>query len=463
MATSQWDFSGELFPREAIRHVLTVSDLTGQIRRILEKQIGRVWVSGEITNLRLQSSGHVYFTLKDSGAQLSCVLFRGDCIAQRDYLQDGRKVLLQGEITVYEPRGQYQMQVVEIEMQGVGALQIAFEKLKQKLNSEGLFAVERKRSLPRFPQRIGLITSPTGAAIRDVLHVIQRRHPALQIVFVPCRVQGTAAAQEIASALRSINAWNASASEKLDLILLTRGGGSLEDLWAFNEEAVARAIHDSSLPVVSAIGHEIDFTISDFVADMRAATPSAAAEIITEGVFGSGKFIAEISEWMDSRVQQLLQRKQDRFTDFSRRLGRAHPRREILQKLQYLDDLQTSLSRCVAHDLGKQRRHAEMLRQRLSRLRPKTILQQRREVLTLASERLSEQVQHRLQEFQNRATQLQTRLRLLSPEQVLARGYSITTAVETGEVIRDAAKVIPGQKIRTRLAKGTVHSEVIKN
>ena len=302
-AKSQWNF-GELFPTEQTRRVLSVSELTTQVKRLLEKQIGSVWVSGEITNFRLQgSSGHIYFTLKDAGAQLSCVLFRKESVPHRELMQDGQKVLLQGEVTVYEARGQYQMLVRAVELQGVGALQLKFEQLKQKLAAEGLFAAERKRPLPRYPQRIGLVTSPTGAAIRDVLHVIQRRNPGLEIILAPCRVQGEGAGREIAEAICLLNALNQSEIQnqksKMDLILVTRGGGSLEDLWAFNEEAVARAIFESELPVVSAVGHEIDFTITDFVADLRAATPSAAAEIITEGVFASREFVAEAAETMN--------------------------------------------------------------------------------------------------------------------------------------------------------------------
>src|SRR5437660_4027622 len=304
---SQWDF-GELFPVEALaarRKVLSVSELTGQIRRLLETQVAQVWVTGEITNLRVQSSGHIYFTLKDPGAQLSCILFRGEMQVERALLQDGRRVLIGGDVTVYEARGQYQLRVTAVELQGMGALQAAFEKLKQKLNAEGLFALERKRSLPRYPKRIGLVTSPTGAAIRDVLHVVQRRNPALEIILAPCRVQGEGAAVEVAAAIRLLNEFNRSRSY-LDLILITRGGGSLEDLWAFNEEVVARAIFQSALPVVSAVGHEIDFTISDFVADVRAATPSAAAEIITEGVFSSCQFVAEAASRMRQLARQQL-------------------------------------------------------------------------------------------------------------------------------------------------------------
>src|SRR5580765_1634551 len=210
-AKSQWDF-GELFPTEQIRKVLSVSELTTQIKRLLEKQVGTIWVSGEITNLRVQASWHIYFTLKDAGAQLSCVLFSRENVLHRELLADGQKVLLQGDVTVYEARGQYQLIVRAVELQGVGALQIAFEKLKQKLAAEGLFAPERKRELPRYPQRIGLVTSPTGAAIRDVLHVVQRRNPSLEIILAPCRVQGDGAAREIADAIRQLNKFHASAA-----------------------------------------------------------------------------------------------------------------------------------------------------------------------------------------------------------------------------------------------------------
>ncbi len=334
---SQWDF-GELFPSETGRRVLSVSELTAQVKRLLEKQVGAVWVTGEVTNLRAQSSGHIYFTLKDATSQLSCVLFRGEAVMNRSVLQDGQKVLLQGDVTVYEARGQYQLIVHAVELQGVGALQIAFDKLKQKLAAEGLFAPERKRSLPDYPQRIGLVTSPTGAAIRDVLHVVQRRNPGLEIILAPCRVQGEGAAAEIAAAIRLLNEFGSRSSGResapsesqsrltlaatggLDLILVTRGGGSLEDLWAFNEEAVARAIFESAIPVVSAVGHEIDFTISDFVADVRAATPSAAAEIITEGVFASREFVAEALGLLRQRVRQRAERARE---DFDSLTGRS--------------------------------------------------------------------------------------------------------------------------------------------
>jgi len=456
---SQWDF-GELFPAAETRKVLSVWELTADIKRLLETKIGAVWVGGEVTNLRAQGSGHIYFTLKDAAAQLSCVLFRSTAVAQRQLLADGQKVLLQGDVTVYEARGQYQLIVRSVELQGVGALQAAFERLKQKLAAEGLFAPERKRPLPRYPQRIGLVTSPTGAAIRDVLHVIQRRNPGLEIILVPCRVQGDGAAAEIAGAIRLLNEYNTGGSlhkeapssqsamdqdrvtrhSPLDLILITRGGGSLEDLWAFNEEIVARAIFESALPVVSAVGHEIDFSIADFVADLRAATPSVAAELITEGVFASREFVMEASGRLRQLARRKLERENENFEALAARLGRLHPRRRLDESFQRLDDLQSGLLRNLKQAVRSRGLVLQNLAARFSRAKPSLRLPVRREALR----------------------QLEKRLRALGPEQVLARGYSITSDAATGKVLRDAAKVTAGQKLKTRLAKGEVLSRADK-
>jgi len=439
-AKSQWDF-GELFPAESGRKVLSVWELTSDIKRLLEKQIGAVWVSGEITNLRAQSSGHVYFTLKDVAAQLSCVLFRGTAMAQKNLLADGQKVLLQGDVTVYEARGQYQLIVREVELQGVGALQIQFEKLKQKLAAEGLFAPERKRALPKFPQRIGLVTSPTGAAIRDVLHVIQRRHPGLEIILAPCRVQGDGAAREIAEAIRTLNEFNQQlATCNLQLILVTRGGGSLEDLWAFNEESVARAIFESQIPVVSAVGHEIDLTIADFVADVRAATPSAAAEIITEGVFASREFVNDAPALLQRAARRGFVSATESFSQLGGRLVRLHPRRKLNDSLQRLDDLQSGLLRGLKTAARSRNLVLENLAGRFLRAKLALALKGRRETLR----------------------QLEKRLTALGPEQVLARGYSITTDAASGKVLRDAAQVSAGQLLTTRLANGEIFSRVDK-
>jgi len=455
---SQWDF-GELFPTEQTRRVLSVSELTTQVKRLLEKQVGQVWVTGEVTNLRAQSSGHIYFTLKDAAAQLSCVLFRGEAAAQREFLKDGQKVLLQGDVTVYEARGQYQLIVRAVELQGVGALQIAFEKLKQKLAAEGLFALERKRPLPQFPQRIGLVTSPTGAAIRDVLHVVQRRNPGLEIILAPCRVQGEGAALELAEAIRLLNEFAIRHSSfVIDLILVTRGGGSLEDLWAFNEEVVARAIFESAIPVVSAVGHEIDFTISDFVADVRAVTPSAAAEIITEDVFASREFVAEAPAILARRVRQVLAGRLESFEALRHRVRQAHPQRRVNESLQRLDDLSSALARCGRQAVREGVVQCGNLTGRLTRARPTQLIKQRRELLVQARRRFREHARRQLRERRHELQELQARLRLLGPQQVLARGYSITTDAATGNVLRDAGQVKAGQRLKSRLKTGEVQS-----
>ena len=480
---SQWNF-GELFPTAETRRVLSVSELTGQVKRLLEQQVGQVWVTGEITNLRAQSSGHIYFTLKDAGSQVTCVLFRNTATPSRALLTDGRKVVLQGDLTVYEPRGQYQLVVRAVEMQGVGALQIAFEQLKQKLAAEGLFAPERKRPLPRYPQRIGLVTSPTGAAIRDVLHVIQRRQPDLEIILAPCRVQGNGAAEEIAAAVRLLNEWAAAkpaplplfdASRSvgsvgsvaatalrptLDLILVTRGGGSLEDLWAFNEEVVARAIFESAIPVVSAVGHEIDFTISDFVADLRAATPSAAAELITEGAAASGQLVAHALARMSQLAAHRFEQAQTAAATALHRLQRVHPARRVEEHLQRVDDLRDSLARAMR--VGQRHAHTRWttVAQRLARLRPETLIARRQQAFRELRRRLAEQSRRHLENLRAKNSQLATRLKLLSPLNVLDRGYSITLEADSGAVIRSATNATNGRRLKTRFKDGTVISRI---
>ena len=458
---SQWEF-GELFPAEAVRKVLTVSELTGSIRRILEKEIGTVSVMGEITNLRVQASGHIYFTIKDANSQISCVLFRNESrTINRDFLEDGQKVVIEGEVTVYEARGQYQLRVFSVQLQGLGALQAAFERLKLKLQGEGLFDAAHKRPLPRFPQRIGIVTSPDGAAIRDVLHAIERRNPSLELVLAPCRVQGPGAAQEVAAAINLLNEWAFAAGEvRLDLIFVTRGGGSLEDLWAFNEEIVARAIYASRLPIISGVGHEIDFTISDFVADFRAATPTAAAEIVTEGIFSARTFIAEARAHVLELLEYALGQKKEQLNASLRALTRLHPKRRLQEQSQRVDDLQLSILRCVRTQVRQKQAEWQTLRARFARLHPETELCRRKELLVRLVERLHGECATGFSRIQQRLAQAETRLKLLSPENILQRGYSITLDSATGRVLRNANQVEPGSRIRTRLAEGEISSTV---
>lgn len=459
---SDWDF-GELSPAEPVRQVYSVAELTAQVRRVLNREFGRVWVTGEVSNLRLQSSGHIYFTLKDATAQLNCVLFRGTMAAARDLLEDGRRLLVQGELTVYEPRGQYQLVVRHIELQGIGALQLAFQKLKAKLQAEGLFDPGRKRSLPPYPRWIGLVTSPTGAALRDVLHVVRRRNPSLEIVLAPCRVQGDGAASEIAEAIARLNEWSDRAGPdcKLDLILITRGGGSLEDLWAFNEESVARAIAASVVPVVSAVGHEIDFTICDFVADLRAATPSAAAGLITENIHASRQFVADLPVWLAQKVRRRLDSAQIELARHERRMTRLHPRRRLDERLQRLDDLLAGLARAARTQWRDRQALWQQTWTRLHAVRPARWIEQKRRTILDLARRLDETARNRLKDHATRLATARAQLRLLSPGSVLDRGYSITTDARSGHVIRNARDVTKGRHIRTQVRRGSIVSVVV--
>ena len=454
---SQWDF-GELFPVEETRDVLTVSELTNRVKRELENQIGQVWVEGEITNLRLQASGHCYFTIKDESTQLSCVLFRGTRAPQRELMEDGQKVMLHGDLTVYEPRGQYQLIVQKVELQGVGELQAKFEKIKLKLKAEGLFDPDTKQELPRYPQRMGIVTSLSGAALRDILHVIRRRQPGLQIVLVARRVQGRGAEDEIAKGIEQLNTW--SGQQSLDLILITRGGGSLEDLWAFNEEALARAIFASEIPVVSAVGHEIDFTISDFVADGRAATPSAAAEIITAGAVALSESLADTRERLSRLMSRRHEYLRDRLGADGHRLLRCHPRRSLQKHMQRVDELHDDLLRASQSQWKSGEHRWRGLSERLLRMHPESTLKRRRERLIQLTQRLQEHALHRRETASQDVVRLADRLRLLGPENVLSRGYSLTQDAASGRVIRSPNDVKSGQPLRTRVAGGGIDSTV---
>jgi exodeoxyribonuclease VII large subunit len=417
-------------------------------------------VAGEVSNFRLQGSGHAYFVLKDAGAQLSCVLFRGQGGAGRVALRDGAQVVLGGDITVYEPRGNYQLRVTSVEVQGVGALQAAFERLKEKLSAEGLFDAARKRPIPRYPGRIGLVTSATGAAIQDVLHVLSRRF-CPEVILDPVRVQGSGAAQEIAAAIGRLNRFSKSV-EPLDVILVTRGGGSLEDLWCFNEEAVARAIAGSEVPVVSAVGHEIDFTISDFVADFRAATPSAAAEILTQDWVDSRDFVESAGRRLALLAQRRLERSRTGMEGWVRRWSRLHPRRRLEARSQRLDDAVESLRREVARSVRILGRVLDGHRQRMLSQRPRMRVKVGQQELLRLRSALAAIPSRELLRRRQRLDGLVARLRLLSPQNVLDRGYSLTLDAETGAVVRDVSGLIPGKRLHTRLQSGEVSSVVTR-
>jgi exodeoxyribonuclease VII large subunit len=424
--------TSDLFPQTS--RIFTVFELTRNIRAALETKFGAVWVQGEISNYKLHPSGHQYFTLKDQRAQISCVIWR-DTMLPRQSLTDGAQVQVYGAVTVFEARGQYQLNVQILQPLGVGQLQAKFEALKRKLQAEGLFAPERKRPLPKFPRRIGIVTSPSGAAIRDMLNVLRRRAPWLQILINPVRVQGTGAAQEIAVAIRELVTPNES-FDPVDLIVVTRGGGSIEDLWEFNEEIVARAIFHSVVPIVSAVGHEIDFTICDFAADLRAPTPSAAAELIVPDI-------------MD------LQRQIDRC---ARALGRQllSPVRDGQQRLDHAHEI---LQRCLAHKIdGYKRALLHALRVLQARSPVRELMMRRNRFIDLhrrlvaCPARLIENARHRF-------SRIEGILRVLGPDATLGRGYSMTMN-DRGQIIRSAAEVRSKMKIHTRVSDGEFDSQV---
>ena len=416
--------------------VFTVSELTRSIRGTLETKFAAVWVQGEISNYKLHPSGHQYFTLKDQRAQISCVIWRDAMLRPRQALADGAQVQVFGTVTVFEARGQYQLNVQILQPRGVGLLQAKFEALKRKLEAEGLFATERKRLLPKFPRRIGIVTSPSGAAIRDMLNVLRRRAPWLQILINPVRVQGTGAAQEIAVAIREFATPN-EAFVPVDLIVVTRGGGSIEDLWEFNEEIVARAIFHSGVPIVSAVGHEIDFTICDFVADLRAPTPSAAAELIVPDVID-------------------LQRQIDRC---ARTLGHqlVNGVRDAQQRLDHGRD---TLQRCLAHKIEGYKRGLLHIARVLQPRRLSEELMMRHNQFSNLYRRLVACPTRLIENAKHRFSRIEGILRVLGPEATLRRGYSITMN-DRGQIIRTTTVVRPKMKIRTRVNDGEFRSEAL--
>ncbi len=456
---SLWDFGG-LAEQGKARKVYGVAELNRRVKGLLEGQLGTIWVEGQVTGLRRQASGHFYFSIKDEKGQLSCALFRGVDLESRLLLEDGTQVLLHGQITLFEARGQYQLIVRKVELQGQGALQVKFENLKRKLETEGLFAQERKQLLPNFPAQIGLVSSPTGAAIRDVLHVAQRRNPSLRFVLEACRVQGETAAAEMSRAIQRLNRWSANQAKPLDLILLTRGGGSLEDLWAFNEEVLARAVHESALPVVSAVGHEVDFLITDFVADIRAATPSVGAELITQAVFATRGFLSEVKTHLDRLGMRGVDFAKRGLLSLSHRLNRVHPHRSLNDCFQRLDNQVEDMNRLAGQGMAARRERLRLAKLRLTSLRPTTLLARRGEQLRWVGRRLTEAVRRNHAECSSRIERAQDRLMLLSPKAILARGYSITCDAKTGEVLRDVRQSKPGQELRTHLQTGEVDSTV---
>ena len=411
---------------------LSVSALTAQIKEILEDQVGEVSVAGEISNLRHQSSGHYYFTLKDEGSQIPCALFKGSALRLAVQPKDGLKVVAEGEVSVYAPRGAYQLIVRNLEPAGKGDLHQRFEELKRKLEAEGLFAEERKRDVPEFVERVALVTSPTGAAVRDAIHVLQRRCPRIRITVFGVKVQGEGAAEEVAEAIGEIG------RRKIgDVVLVVRGGGSLEDLWAFNEEVVARAVAASPVPVISGVGHETDFTICDFVADVRAPTPSAAAEIVSrpdedwrEEVRGWGERLEEVTI-------DFLSEKKRRLADLAGSYVFREPGKMVEMSSQRVDELAVQLMRGLESGWRYRKQYAEGLLGRWSALQP----------------------ERRLRELTLRVRAAMDRLRAMGPEETLKRGYALVQSLD-GKLIRGVATAKKQSELMIRFSDGKLGVKV---
>ena len=436
------------------RRIFTVSDLTARIRDLLAKNFTDITVQGEISNCRPATSGHIYFTLKDERAQVRCVFFKQQQRGMKFRPEDGMQVMVRGSISVYEARGEYQIYVESLEPVGRGALQLAFEQLKKRLEAEGLFDAARKKPLPLLPSRIGLITSPMGAAVRDVVRILKRRFPNVHLTLHPVRVQGAGAAEEIVEALEYFSKRRAA-----DVILLVRGGGSLEELWSFNEESVARAIVASAIPVISGVGHETDFTIADFVADVRASTPSAAAELVVQTRREFDKHVADLRESLEGLLRYRLLELSRRVHELGARRGFRRPLDLLRQRRQRADELTSRLALGLRSRLEFSRRRFAAAHLRIARFdfRAKVAalrlrLQQRGHDLGARAERV---LRLKREHWERLSLQLQER----SPLKVLERGYAIATDA-AGNVLRDAAQVAMGDEVKIQLHRGRLTTEV---
>ena len=436
------------------RRVLTVSELAQQLRSVLEERFPAVWVEGEISNFKVYGSGHAYFTLKDEGAQIRAVLFRNRTRRIRFEPKDGLHVLAFGSLEVYAQRGEYQLVVELLEPRGLGALQLAFEQLKTRLTAEGLFDARRKRPLPRFPRKIGIVTSPSGAAIRDMLRVIGRRFAGLSIVVAPARVQGDGAASEIAQGVADLNALG-----DVDVIIVGRGGGSLEDLWAFNDETLARAIAGSKAPVISAVGHEVDFTIADFVADLRAPTPSAAAELVVREKQALVETVRDLGARLDRAITRRLDRERARLAALAERRVLSDPARPLRDHQRRVDDATARLLRGSHARLREMVHHFELATASLRRSSPVARVARGRHQLTQLSARLTTDMHRELERRRQRVGGVLGRLDSLSPLGVLGRGYSLTRLAD-GEIVKTSRQAPVGTRVDVLLGEGRLGCRV---
>ena len=433
------------------RKVYSVTELALNVRRQLEKEIGQIWISGEISNLATPRSGHWYFTLKDSDSQLRCAMFKNRNRSVRFTPEDGQQVLMRAKISLYEPRGDLQLIGEYMEPAGEGALQIAFNRLKQKLNNEGLFDEELKRPIPSLPHKIGIITSPTGAAIRDVLTVLKRRMPHVPVIIYPTQVQGEKAAKNIIEQLRVANE-----RAECDVLLVTRGGGSLEDMWCFNDEKLARAIGASDIPVVSAVGHEVDTSISDLVADLRAPTPSAAAELLVPNRTDIAHKFQSLERRLVNEFQHKLQIQQARLDKLSAKI--VHPKQRLAQSQTDLERLTKLLNSAQKRYIENKVVSLESTRARLTSYKPHKHLQQSKDKLQAQQKQLQQAVDQQLKEFRQEFVLTAQKLNNISPLATLERGYTLTTD-DSGKALRSAKSAKKAKVLVTRFSDGEVRSK----
>jgi exodeoxyribonuclease VII large subunit len=441
------------------RRVWPVSELVAHVRELVEEACGDLWVEGEISNFRAAPSGHTYFTLKDAEAQLPVVLFRRQALLLRFRPEDGLHVLVRGRVSVYEQRGQMQLVAETLEPVGAGSLQLAFEQLRERLKAEGLFDAARKRPLPRFPRTAAIVTSPTGAVIRDFLNIVARRHSGLNVLLYPVSVQGESAPAEIEAALAELNAASRDGAAPADLIVLARGGGSLEDLAAFNSERVARGIASSKIPVVSAVGHETDFTIADFVADLRAPTPSAAAELITEAQYNIAEHLAAQTHRLERAARYQLLHARQCLADMGFDLAESRVSALLHRLGQRMDDLALRQESALAALLRARVDRVAGLAAAVLRHDPRRALAQTRERLLALRSRLDRAMEGLVHTSAANLGALAARLHALSPLAVLDRGYALVLSGE-GALVRSTAQIAPGNTVTTRLADGAFSSRV---
>ena len=435
--------------------IYSVSELNQVARGLLENRLFDIQISGEITNLVKPASGHLYFTLKDSRAQIKCAMFRNANLFLRFKPENGAAIRARGKVSLYEARGDYQFIAEEMHPAGAGSLQIEFEALKQRLWQEGLFDEALKKPLPAFPRQIAIVTSPTGAAIRDVLQVLKRRYPVAAITLYPTPVQGDSAAGKIVNALQA-----ADSAPENSVILLCRGGGSIEDLWSFNEEIVARAIHRCTTPVVVGVGHEIDFTIADFAADVRAPTPSVAAELVSPDHNALTQQLDRISHTLQRQLSAQLAHLKSQLENLSKQLGSPQFSRPLQHQAQRIDELSLQLASRCRHQLISKQQHYARSHQRLINANPLAQLQKRHERFNLLQQRLAARAQPLTQSRQNQLSQLDHALKLLGPSATLNRGYAIITQPDTRRIIRDTRSLNDGDRVSCQVADGQFEATI---